>query len=284
MGNLTRYCTTIISLLFSLLGVAQLPNSPGQNVAFTYGGRQWMFFKAEGWNGTDSNSVFHAQFHGNSQTSATSTEGVPMGLWVKDAGNNWNGLVYMNDGTIKKKSILSIPNYGDAAVAEYAAVIAYVIQQLSMDTTDHRRFIATGISGGGGRMEDYITMTGHSSPYANLFERLGFVSSVSTRNFGTWKPNRTHVWVAGSEYDNITSFQSNINTYNSFKANKRLQILSVNVNQGPHSINSWNTIYNISTLSTPTGSTARTNMLRFLLSDGKDGVTAIGVPGVRRIQ
>lgn len=287
MGNVTRYITTIIFIVLFLPGVAlaQLPDSPGQNVAFTYGGRQWYFFKAEGWTASDTNSVFHIQFHGNSQTSAASTEGVPFGLWLKDAGNNWNGLVNMNDGTtIKRMSVLSIPNYGDGAVVDYANVIAYTIQTLGKDTANHKPYSASGISGGGGRMEDYITMTGHTSPYANLFERLGFISSVSTRNFSSWKPYRTHVWVAGSEHDNITSFQANINTFNSFKANKRLQILSVNVNQGPHSINSWNTIYNISTLSTPTGSTARTNMIRFLLSDGTDGVTAIGVPGVRRIQ
>lgn len=263
--------------------LAQLPDSPGQNVLFSQGGRQWMFFKAEGWSASDSNSVVMAALSGNSQTSASSTTGTPMGFWVNDAGQNWNGLVTMNNGTIKKLAILSIPNYGDAAVVDYANVIAYTIQQLGMDTTDKRRFIITGISGGGGRMEDYITQTGHTSPYSNLFERIGFVSSVSTRNFSTWKPWRCHVWVAGSEHDNVTPFRHNISTFQSFKANKRLQILSVNVNQGPHSNNSWNTIFNISTLSTSNGSNANTNMLRFLLSDGADGLTPGVITGVKKI-
>ncbi len=221
MGNIRKLITL---LLISASTFGQLPTALDSLVIHTYSTRTYGYFKPTGWSPTDPNSILIIFFMGNGETSATMPNLVKNapGNNLNDAGTNWNGRAIMNDGTIKRNCIYMIPNYGDGSIAVYASAIQNLIQQLGMDTTDKRRFIIMGLSGGGGRMEDYITMTGHTSPYANLFERICFLSSVGTRNFSTWKPYKVHVWVSGTEHDPTTPFTNNIATYNSFKGNKRL--------------------------------------------------------------
>lgn len=276
MGNLLS--RVIVLLLVSVSSMAQLPTVEDSLVLFSQGGRQWGFFKAPGWSATDKNSFVMQSQYGNGETSATIANFIktPPGRQLNDAGTNWNGIVTLANGTVKRGLFILCPNYGDAAVAAYAGVMEYVIKELQaqgLDTSDHSRFIITGISGGGGRMEDVITNTGHSSPYSNLFERICFASSVSTRNFSTFKPYKCFVWVAGSEHDQTTPFANNISTYNSWKATKRLVMYSITQSQGAHSTNTWDRIFNM----TSTTTNAETNMLRFMLSDGTDGITPIPV-------
>lgn len=271
----------IILILISSSTFAQLPTAKDSLVVFTQGGRNWGWFEPTGWSPTDTNCVLLVSFYGNGQTVGTVAKFIetPPGRQINDAGTNWNGQVTIWGSVVKKVAVLMIPNYGDGAVAAYASVIEYVIQQKAMDTSSHKQYIITGISGGGGRMEDYITNTGHSSPYSNVFERICFASSVSTRSFTTFKPYKCWIWVAGSEHDQTTSFVNNINTYNSWKGYKRLVQYSITQAQGAHSTNTWDQIFNL----TSTISTASNSMIKFFLSDGTDGITPIKVDGFKKI-
>jgi hypothetical protein len=272
---------TIILLLISVSSFGQYAVRDVVTT-FTFGGRSWAYMIPTGWDGSRPNCKLFVNMYGNGETSIGLINNVPIGNMIADAGTNWNGIVNKNDGTKDTLAFLLLPNYWDVP-AEYAAVIADFIINTSMDTSDHRKYLLGMTSGGVGRGEDYFTMTGHTSPYANLFERYIMASGVATRNFSTFKPYRCHVWIASSEHDNVTAFRHNITTYNSFKANKRLIQYSVRASQTPHSNNVWNTIFNISTLATNTGSTAATNAIRFLCSDGTDGVTVNTIEGIRKI-
>lgn len=182
----------------------------------------------------------------------------------------FGGQIYKSDGTITQCVILTIPYMGFDASAIDAVIGAAIRSFPRLDTSHHERFGSMGYAGAGVSLQAYRRATG--LPYNKLFDRHGvfvqlsasFADYPGTGNGAWW------FWGASNYPDGNYPSSGTDYEYGQYSGNKKKTIFTLSSTANPIT-SIVDTVYKTSTLSTPTGSTAQNNAIRFL-RDADDGI------------
>jgi len=189
-----RYWLLSLLLVIGICAEAQPPGyvQGDQNPWTLPSGRFVGFFQAQGWNVSDTNSHIIFFFAGDGETNTSNYDGMAPSILAKQggAGSNWNGKIVMSNADTVRWSIITVPTVGNQPTA-YSTDIAYVIQQLGMDTTQHKRFHIGGGSGGPGRASSFLLNSG--SPYTKIFS-TGIWMSTTIVNVTAWPVPYNYAW------------------------------------------------------------------------------------------
>lgn len=212
---------------------------PGTQVCWTFNGRPHGYFRAEG---CGQRHILLA-FTGDGETDCNNYQTQSPQKLLNDLGINWNGKTVRAPGDTILWEVLTIANTSSYWLAAYASDIDYFFSNINLtgiDTSDHRRFHAVGLSGGVGRMWGYLVNDQtHNSPYRNLFGTtismspawLGIYSQITAYSTG----RRHWVWHGAADANGSTPPAAGQGLYNILNGAKRLTLQA----GGTHSANTW---------------------------------------------
>lgn len=207
-----------------------------------YNNRAHGFFKAEGW----SKDVDHILifFGGDGQNPATFStfDDIPPGSYL--AGGQWNGITTMPNGSTVKWLIFMVGNSGTTTIVDTDLEYFWTNLVGGFDTTARARLHIGGLSGGPGRMWDYIR---NAVGYSNNRYRSIFGTTISMSvaaiftDLTTYSVNsKNYCWYGDADANPGTPPSFTINLYNNLlsgepNVGKRLKFTP----GGTHSNNTW---------------------------------------------
>jgi hypothetical protein len=210
----------------------------GTQVCWNFNGRDHGYFKAAG------NGERHilVSFTGNGETSCSNYQNQAPQKWLNDFGLNWNGKTVRGVGDTIVWEVFTITNLSIGS-ATYATDVNYFFQNIvQVDTTLKQRIHIQGLSGGVGRLWDFLCNAGnHNSPYRNVFGTTISMSGVNVSSYGGTiggvASNKKHwVWHGLADANPGTPVSASTNLHGLLgSANKRITLQT----GGSHSNNTW---------------------------------------------
>jgi hypothetical protein len=276
-----KLLSLLTMLLIGVVVFAQTLDTTIRNkiFQFTSNGLKYGVFIPTEWNSGDTNHVICVSWYGNGERGSDSTtmaKTPPFRLFTTAAKNyatmgRWTSKVKMNNGDTKVIAHLMIPNYDDVGgtAGKYAAAVAQFIRLMKIDTSNHRRFIFTAISGGTYRSINAMTNPNDTAyKYMRLFDKGIWMSPASTSQSAAtlaahFKGSRYLVWC--SKNDSTTRYTTAVTLYNKLPNNGFKGLDSMLT--GGHSVTCWDSAMTNLNVYTQNGGTAKTNRWRMLLGD-----------------
>lgn len=217
----------------------------GTRVEWTYNGRSHTYFRASGW--SMSNGVVIHFFRGDGETSTSDTAHT-LSKWISDTGPNWDGTITLPDNSKKKVLILEINNTSSANYDLYENDITYFFNNHSspsIDTSQHDKFLISGLSGGCKRAmallcNYYGNSLSYDFPYRHIYGHAAFMSTPdnSIFSFSTLNHSIKFWWIVGSADAGLTApvHSSNSNDFCISVGNQSRYTVQTG---GDHSDNVW---------------------------------------------
>lgn len=184
---------------------------------WSYNSRAHGFFKAVGWNKDVDHLVIFWGGDGQNPATFSTFDDIAPATFL--ASGQWNGVTTLPDGTTKKWLIFMIGNTGVTTTADTDLEYFWTNLAGGFDTSAKSRLHMWGLSGGPGRMWDYIR---NSNGYANNRYRMIFgttismsVAAIFTNLIPYSSHSKNYCWYGATDPSNgLTPPSFTINLYN----------------------------------------------------------------------
>lgn len=216
--------------------------TPGTWANWSFNGRAHGFYQAVGWDKDVDELLIFWLGDGQNPATFSTFDDVPPGSML--ASGQWNGITTLPGGSTKKWLIFALGNTGTTTLADTDLEYFWTNLVGGFDTTARARLHMWGLSGGPGRMGDYLrNAVGYSNNrYRAIFGTTIWMSVAAIfTDYTSYTANsKNYCWYGDADSNPGTPPSFTINLYNNLLAgtpnvDKRMKFTA----GGNHNNNTW---------------------------------------------